>query len=343
MVGRVRAGQTRVTCEGHRHLIRWADGRLTAASHPDAEGELVMAALGGETARCLEIVQAWGAHDDDLQVLAIGPRSAADEVRAVMPGDDAEAVPPPWVFRSSAARYGLWSGPSRPDLFTSTVRARRRRMRARGIGITPGVIGSRPMISAPLTAVRRRTATYGSTQRLSFGRRSRWQTPAQVRAEARLSELRMLFALGPELQWRLSGAVAAAWSDGQPGLDRAAARPALTAALAGRLAPAAQAWLGTDPDRVEVIMHDGAGWGQLATTGAGDQPGLTAALTPDWLARVWAPGLAVVDGWLVVAVPEAQWPRARVLTLTAPGAAGPHGRALGSGPVAARARLTSEP
>jgi hypothetical protein len=311
--------ETRVTCEGRRHLIRWADGRLTAASHPDAEGELVMAALGGETARCLEIVQAWGAHDDDLDVLAIGPRSAADVVGAVMPGDDAEAVPPPWVLRASAARYGLWSGPSRPALFTSTVRARRRRMRARGIGITPGVIGSRPMISAPLTAVRRRTATYTSTQRLGFGRGSRWSTPAQQRAEARLSELRMLFALGPELQWRLSGAVAAAWSDGRPGPDRAAARPALTAALAGRLAPAAQEWLGTDPDRVEVTVHDGAGWGELATTGTGDQAGLTAALTPDWLARVWAPGLAVVAGRLVVAVPEAQWPRARVLTLTAPG------------------------
>ena len=316
--------ETQVTCEGHRHLIRWADGRLTAASHPDAEGELVMAALGGETARCLEIVQAWGAHDDDLEVLAIGPRSAADVVRAVMPGDDAEAALPPWMLRASAARYGLWSGPSRPALFTSTVRARRRRMRTGGIRITAGVVGSRPMISAPLRAVQRRTATYSSTSSLGFGRGSRWQTPAQERAEARLSELRMLFALGPELQWRLSGAVAAAWSDGQsgrPGRDRAAARPALTAALAGRLAPAAQAWLGADPDRVEVTVHDGAGWGELAATpaGTGEAPGLTAALTAGWLARVWAPGLALVAGRLVVAVPEAQWPRARVLALSAPG------------------------
>jgi hypothetical protein len=281
----------------------------------------VMAALGGETARCLEIVRAWGAHDDDLEVLAIGPRSAADEVRTVLPGDDAEAVPPRWVFRASAARYGLWSGPGRPGLFTSTVEARRQRMRTQGPGITHHVVvGSRPMISAPLTAVRRRTATYSSLG-FAFGHGSRWQNPAQERAEARLSELRMLFALGPELQWRLSGAVAAAWSDGRPGHDPAAARPALTAALAGRLAPAAQAWLGTDPDRVEVTVHDGPGWGELAAapTGTGEAPGLTAALTAGWLARVWAPGLALVAGRLVVAVPEAQWPRARVLALTAPG------------------------
>lgn len=312
--------EAQVTCEGHRHLIRWADGRLTAASHSDAEGELVMAALGGETARCLEIVQAWGAHDDDLEVLAIGPRSAADVVRTVMPGDDAEAVPPPWVFRTSAARFGLWAGPGGQGLFSSTVRARRRRMRARGIGImqshaarAAGAVGSRPMISAPLTA------SYSIRRRHASGRGSRWMTPAQERSEARLTELRMLFALGPEMQWRLSAAVAAAWSAGRPAPDQAAARPALTAALTGRLAPAAQAWLGTDPDRVEVTVHDGAGWGELAATGTGDQAGLTAALTPDWLARVWAPGLAVVAGRLVVAAPEAQWPRARVLTLTAPG------------------------
>jgi hypothetical protein len=237
-----------------------------------------------------------------------------------MPGDDAEAVLPPWVLRATAARFGLWAGPGHQGLFTSTVRARRRRMRARGMRImqshavhSAGVVGSRPMISAPLTA------SYSSRRRFVFGGGSRGMTPAQERAEARLSELRMLFALGPELQWRLSGAVAAAWSDDRPGPDRAAARPALTAALTGRLAPAAQAWLGTDPDRVEVTVHDGAGWGELAATGTGDQAGLTAALTPDWLARVWAPGLAVVAGRLVVAVPEAQWPRARVLTLTAPG------------------------
>ncbi|MGH3395835.1 MAG: hypothetical protein ACRDPO_14225, partial [Streptosporangiaceae bacterium] len=216
--------ETQVTCEGHRHLIRWADGRLTAASHPDAEGELVMAALGGETARCLEIVQAWGAHDDDLEVLAIGPRWAADVVSTVMPGDDAEAVPPPWMFRATAARFGWWASPSRPALFSSTVRARRRRMRARGIGImqshiaqSAGVVGSRPMISARLTASYsgRTSATYSSSRRFAFGHGSRGPTPAQERAQDRLSELRMLFALGPELQWRLSGAVAAAWSDGR--------------------------------------------------------------------------------------------------------------------------------
>jgi len=38
-----------------------------------------------------------------------------------------------------------------------------------------------------------------------------------------------------------------------------------------------------------------------------------------WLASIWAPGLAVVAGSLVVSVLDAQWPTARVLALKSPG------------------------
>ena len=75
-------------CESHllpcgqgRHIVQagrpWAPGWL---SHPDAEAELVLAALGGEKTRCLEVAQAWGRHVEDLSVLAIGPRGPADEI-----------------------------------------------------------------------------------------------------------------------------------------------------------------------------------------------------------------------------------------------------------------------
>jgi hypothetical protein len=314
--------ETQVDCGSHKHVIRWADGRLDAASHADAEGELVMAALGGEPPRCVELVQAWGAHADDLEVLAIGPRSAADRVSTVMPGDEVQGL---WPGRPSRliARGG-WPSSQPGRLFATAVMARRRRtatwgqtvLRSRGGGVSAPLVavGSRPMISAYRSAVRRRRV--GSSGGGFFRARG------QDRAETQVTELRMLFALGHDFQWRLSGAVAAAWSADRPGHDRAAARPALTAALAGRLAPIAQAWLGADPGRVDVTLHDGPGWGRLAATtaGAGQQPGLTAALPADWLARVWAPGLALVAGRLVVAVPEAEWPRARVLALAAPGA-----------------------
>jgi hypothetical protein len=321
--------ETQVACGSHQHVIRWADGRLDAASHPDAEGELVMAALGGEPPRCVQLVQAWGAHADDLEVLAIGPRSAADRISAVMPGDEVEDL---WPGRPrSLIGRGLWPSSQPSRLFASAVMARRRRtaawghtvFRSRSAAYSSRLVlspGSRPMIPAGRGAVT--LAPIGSSGGFLRAR-------GQDRAEARIAELGMLFALGQEFQWRLSGAVAAAWSADRPGHDRATARPALTAALAGRLAPIAQAWHGADPGRVDVTLHDGPGWGRLAattTTGAGPQfgtaprPGLTAALPADWLARVWAPGLALVAGRLVVAVPEAEWPRARVLALVAPGA-----------------------
>src|SRR5262249_55330495 len=43
-----------------------------------AEGELVLAALGGDSSPCLDLIRAWGGHSDDLTVLAVGPRSASD-------------------------------------------------------------------------------------------------------------------------------------------------------------------------------------------------------------------------------------------------------------------------
>ncbi|HEY2238188.1 MAG TPA: hypothetical protein VGI21_05335, partial [Streptosporangiaceae bacterium] len=46
---------------------------------------------------------------------------------------------------------------------------------------------------------------------------------------------------------------------------------------------------------------------------------LHAALPVAWLATVWAPGLAVVGGHLVVAVEQAAHPEATVLAVPAPG------------------------
>jgi hypothetical protein len=141
------------------------------------------------------------------------------------------------------------------------------------------------------------------------------------RASARRRELFSLLALGPEFQFRLSATVAAAWADGGSRAgDRDAARPALVAALAGRLAPVVQAWTGVDPDRVDVSLHEGEGWGRLAVSGTGPDRGLSAALPAGWLASVWAAGLAVTGGHLVVAVTAANWPGATVLAVPEPGA-----------------------
>jgi hypothetical protein len=79
-----------VPCGQGRHSVRWEAGELRLANHADPGAELVLAALGGEKARCVEIAEAWQRHTADLTVLSTGPRGPADEVRVSW--DDVEAA-----------------------------------------------------------------------------------------------------------------------------------------------------------------------------------------------------------------------------------------------------------
>jgi hypothetical protein len=82
--------ETLVPCGQGRHSVRWEAGELRLASHADPGAELVLAALGGEKARCVEIAEAWQRHTADLTVLGIGPRGPADEV--TVSWDDVDAA-----------------------------------------------------------------------------------------------------------------------------------------------------------------------------------------------------------------------------------------------------------
>ena len=108
-------------CGQGRHVVRWEAGELRLASHADPEAELVLAALGGEKARCVEIAEAWRRHTADLTVLGIGPRGPADEV--AVSWDDVDAA-------GQAAQGGGWTA------FPGTGRdrwpARRRRRDGQG-------------------------------------------------------------------------------------------------------------------------------------------------------------------------------------------------------------------
>lgn len=287
--------ETSVPCGAGQHRLRWEEGRLIAADHPDAEGELVLAALGGERAHCVELVQAWGARSDDLDVLALGPRSASDELtvnwewvtQLASSGTPGVAVYGPGT--RTVLRHG------RPG---ARVPAHILRAHARPV---PG-----PRPPRPLHAARSPHVPPGWEER--------------ERARSRRAELLSLFALGAGFQFRLSATVAAAWdASGPPARGRHAHRPALTAALAGRLAPAAGAWLGIDPEQVRASLHEGPGWGSIAHS-ASRGGGLDADLPLSWLSSVWAAGLALTGGHLVTEVQECAWPDARVLALPAPDA-----------------------
>jgi hypothetical protein len=258
-------------CGQGRHIIRWEAGELHLLSHPDPEGELVLAALGGEKSRCVEVAQAWGRHAEDLSMLAIGPRGPADEI--AVSWDDVDAVAQP-SQRSGQAGYPPPSG--------SYGRRPRRMSQAMARARNPQAMQDRE------------------------------------RAERRMNDLLSLLALGYGFQVRLIGQVAEAHA-ARPAEAMEKVRPPLVAAITARLAPLAEEWLGLDPDQVVVTLHRGPGWGSAELTGRGGQRRLRVSLPAGWLARVWAPGLALTGRHLVVAVARAGWPDARVLALRAPG------------------------
>jgi hypothetical protein len=240
-----------VPCADTMHTLRWRAGVIELPSHPDGEAELVLAALGGDKAGCVELAEAWQRHIADMSLLAIGPRGPADRITAT------------WDSDAGAA------GPGRP-----AFRAH------------------------PAAGVPRRMKDEARQGRL------------------RMTDLLTLLALGPDFGHRLTGHVVAAHADRITG----ATRPALTAALEGRLAPVAERWLGIEPGQVRATPLAGSGgWGSAQLTGAGEQRELHVALPVTWLSSVWACGLALAGRHLVVAVTQPGWPDARVLALAAPG------------------------
>jgi hypothetical protein len=280
--------ETWVPCGDGSHPVRWADGTLSLPAHPDPEAEAVLAALGGEQAACVEVAQAWQRHRSDPDWFTIGPRDPDDEIE----------VSWDYVRQFRSAPLGGWLAGQ-------------------------ASAGSRPLIRAQATSgLPRRGAGGGPGTAGQAGSAGRAAESERLRA-ARL-EMLILLALGPAFQLALSGTIAASWAQGSAEAAELTARwPVLEPALAGRLAPAAATWLGLDPDRVDASLlersPEPAGWGALELTGTGTDRWLRATLPVSWLAAVWAPGLAVVAGQLVVAVEQAAWPDATVLAVPAPG------------------------
>jgi len=271
--------EARVPCGRGTHAVRWEAGSLRLPAHPDPEAEAVLAALGGEKARCVELAAAWERHARDLSVLAIGPRGPADEVTVS------------WDDVASAGQAGLRMG--QPTITGFPAGPAMTRLSGAQRSAMASVAARRRHVQEELEQVRRRR-----------------------------NDMLSLLALGYGFQVRLAGQVAAAHADAADAPEGAdgRVRPALLAAMAGRLAPVAEQWLGLDPDQIVASLHTGPGWGTVELTGRGDQRRLRVSLPAGWLARVWACGLALTGRHLIVAVERAGWPDARVLGLRAPGA-----------------------
>lgn len=97
--------QTTVTCGGEQHRLRWADGRLSTLDHEDPEGERTLAALGGQSCPCIELLDLWHRHGADLDVLVLGSRGSTDPLPAA--DDDQPSG-------RSGRRYASIGGPAEP-------------------------------------------------------------------------------------------------------------------------------------------------------------------------------------------------------------------------------------
>jgi hypothetical protein len=266
------------------------------------------------TARCgdTEHVIRW---ESGRLVLPAHPDTEAELVLATLGGAKARCV----ELAEMWARYRddldvLALGPRWPDDPVAvswddveTFAAEHRGIRVRSVPMRrPGTVIGWGQVSSQPTAYHSRLTIRPSSIEETI-----------ERIQTRQVELLSLFALGPAFQLRLAGTVAAAWA----GRDLAGHRPALAAALTGRLAPAVASWLGVAPGQVIAAPHEGPGWGSLDVTGTGAGRQVRARLPVGWLAGVWACGLAVAAGHLVLAVRRVRWPHAQVLALPAPDAA----------------------
>ena len=71
-----------VECDGKPHRLLWEAGALRALEHGDAEGERTLAALGGARCTCLDLLDTWARHSDDLDVLLLASRGPGDQLLA---------------------------------------------------------------------------------------------------------------------------------------------------------------------------------------------------------------------------------------------------------------------
>ena len=69
------------------HQLRWAEGRLIAMDHPDVDRERALVALGGAGVPCLDLLDAWNAHTDDLDLLVLASRGPSDRLPDPQPSE----------------------------------------------------------------------------------------------------------------------------------------------------------------------------------------------------------------------------------------------------------------
>jgi hypothetical protein len=257
--------QATVSCGEHQHRLHWHQGRLEALDHGDLEEERALAALGGEPFACIELLDAWDRHKDDLRALVLGARE---------PGDLLRVDPDSLTQRRGAG--GPRRGPVMPPgAQRSSVRANR----------------AVAILSSGSTVI----GGGGWTGYTAAGPgRGVGRVSKQARSE---TELIRLLTLGGGIPDRLLATVAATWSRRSQSSQSSRAvankaRPQLHAALQGRAFAALRSWLSEPTLAAELTMIGATEQRSLIRV----EGTVRAELPFSWLLDVWAKGLATVYG-----------------------------------------------
>jgi hypothetical protein len=265
-------------CSKTQHRLQWQAGQLSALDHADAEGERVLAAIGGERCACIEFLDIWARHSDDLRVLTLASRGTGD-------------------------RPELTDDHLQHGFLATTQLGTAQHLRRVQPGRQAGWVGR-----APLSGTTRARAVFTTAQATAGGPPG--QTQPQFPQE---EEVLSVLAVSPTLWDRLVDTVLATWADrlSTSGRGYAAQQPALTAALFGRAGSAIRHWH-NDPSLVVSLEMISAEQPALLLR----QPeGIRAQLPFRWLIDIWAMGLAVVLGRFTLATIDSINDSQQVLTV----------------------------
>lgn len=215
VLGDLPTAVARVDCAGQSHRVRWQAGEVEALDHDDPEGERTLAALGGVSCACLDVLGAWSRQKENPGLLTALSRGAQDVLHAEQfqalsfpPGP--AATMPRKMFAPGQSRHrppGRWAAVTGINVGAGSG------------ALPPGATGL-PGNAGPTDA----------------------------------SDLALLAGLGHELTLRLVATVTAVLLDRPDGTDRPSARPALEASLLGRASCALRTWLARPGLEVELQM-----------------------------------------------------------------------------------------
>jgi hypothetical protein len=195
------SAQAAVDCGGARHRLRWDRGAFQALDHGDVESERTLAALGGESCTCLDLLEAWDRHHEDLRVLVLASRGPTDILAVHEDGGAAFSGTQPHRLRRSSG-WAAYAPPGRGPRAQPVGRMSRQAGAEAELLALLGLGGGLPdrLVATVAAAWHERLGRTGRPPA-----RSRAQLEAALHGRVLAVMRSWLGACGPELRVRMIG------------------------------------------------------------------------------------------------------------------------------------------